>query len=424
MFRKEAIEYQSTRWEGKAVLLPGIPFAFIVLLSLFFIASISIFIAKGSYTRRVIVHGEITTFPGAVNISASMQGTVVKSFVSEGDRIKKGDALFLIHSGVSTQSGLVDENKKKEITLQINSISVMMANLISSKKRTLNALIIQKVHYQSSFNTSSELLVQAERELHQIEKNVNDYRSYQEKGLVTKDQMSSQNALLYQQQSNVSDLVARKSQDQVQVDMLNQQIQSQGADYDHQIYQLEQQKYELEKEKLNTEAEGNYVIEATADGLIDSINTTQGKMIGSGDVLARAQQNIHSPCYIETWVPDEVLPYLAIGQRVNVSYDAFPYEKFGQFRASISAISRVPASKPELLSKQTIAHEFYDDKKSWYKIMIKPDLQSVQVHGKQLSLSQGAKAQISLFLEKRRIYEWLLSPFYEMKMSVTDAGNE
>lgn len=113
MFRKEAIEYQSTRWEGKAVLLPGIPFAFIVLLSLFFIASISIFIAKGSYTRRVIVHGEITTFPGAVNISASMQGTVVKSFVSEGDRIKKGDALFLIHSGVSTQSGLVDENKKR-----------------------------------------------------------------------------------------------------------------------------------------------------------------------------------------------------------------------------------------------------------------------------------------------------------------------
>lgn len=89
MFRKEAIEYQSTRWEGKAVLLPGIPFALIILLSIFFIASISIFITKGSYTRRVIVHGEITTFPGSVNISASMQGTVVQSFVNEGDRVKK-----------------------------------------------------------------------------------------------------------------------------------------------------------------------------------------------------------------------------------------------------------------------------------------------------------------------------------------------
>ncbi|MBF2792607.1 biotin/lipoyl-binding protein [Enterobacter asburiae] len=115
MFRKEAIEYQSTQWEGKAVLLPGIPFAFIILLSIVFIASISIFIAKGSYTRRVIVHGEVTTFPGSVNISASMQGTVVKSFVNEGDRVKKGDALFLIHSGVSTQSGLVDENKKRRL---------------------------------------------------------------------------------------------------------------------------------------------------------------------------------------------------------------------------------------------------------------------------------------------------------------------
>lgn len=35
MFRKEAIEYQIKRWEGKAVLLPGIPFALIILLSIF-----------------------------------------------------------------------------------------------------------------------------------------------------------------------------------------------------------------------------------------------------------------------------------------------------------------------------------------------------------------------------------------------------
>lgn len=51
--------------------------------------------------------------------------------------------------------------------------------------------------------------------------------------------MSSQNALLYQQQSNISDLVARKNQDQIQIDIINHQFQSQSSDYDHQIYQLE-----------------------------------------------------------------------------------------------------------------------------------------------------------------------------------------
>lgn len=236
--------------------------------------------------------------------------------------------------------------------------------------------------------------------------------------------MSSQNALLYQQQSNISDLVARKNQDQFQIDILNHQFQSQSSDYDHQIYQLEQQKYELEKEKLNTEAEGNYVIEATTDGSVDSINTERGKMLISGDILVRIQQRTNSPFYIETWVSDQELPYLAVGQRVHVSYDAFPYQKFGLFRAKIAEISRLPVPKAELQSKLTIANEFYDDKKSWYKIIIKPDLQSVQVYGKSLDLGAGMKARITLFLEEKSVYEWILSPFYEMKMSVTDADNE
>lgn len=34
------------------------------------------------------------------------------------------------------------------------------------------------------------------------------------------------------------------------------------------------------------------------------------------------------------------------------------------------------------------------------------------------------KARITLFLEEKSVYEWILSPFYEMKMSVTDADNE
>lgn len=300
----------------------------------------------------------------------------------------------------------------------------MMLDLKSTKQNMLNSLTVQKQHYQSSFNTSSGLLAQAQMELNQIAKNVSDYRSYQKKGLVTKDQMSSQNALLYQQQSNISDLVARKNQDQIQIDILNHQFQSQSSDYDHQIYQLEQQKYELEKEKLNTEAEGNYVIEATTDGSVDSINTERGKMLISGDILVRIQQRTNSPFYIETWVSDQELPYLAVGQRVHVSYDAFPYQKFGLFRAKIAEISRLPVPKAELQSKLTIANEFYDDKKSWYKIIIKPDQQSVQVYGKSLDLGAGMKARITLFLEEKSVYEWILSPFYEMKMSVTDADNE
>ena len=39
--------------------------------------------------------------------------------------------------------------------------------------------------------------------------------------------------------------------------------------------------------------------------------------------------------------------------------------------------------------------------------------------GRELSLQNGMKANTSLFLEKRKIYQWMVSPFYDMKQSAS-----
>lgn len=48
------------------------------------------FIIVGTYSRRVNVSGEVTTWPRAVNIYSGVQGFVVRQFVHEGQLIKKG----------------------------------------------------------------------------------------------------------------------------------------------------------------------------------------------------------------------------------------------------------------------------------------------------------------------------------------------
>ena len=44
--------------------------------------------------------------------------------------------------------------------------------------------------------------------------------------------------------------------------------------------------------------------------------------------------------------------------------------------------------------------------------------------GNMLPLENGMKAQSTLFLERRKIYQWMLSPFYDMKHSATGQVNE
>nr|MDN0982361.1 colicin V secretion protein CvaA [Escherichia coli] len=56
------------KWQGRAILLPGIPLWLIMLGSIVFITAFLMFIIVGTYSRRVNVSGEVTTWPRAVNI--------------------------------------------------------------------------------------------------------------------------------------------------------------------------------------------------------------------------------------------------------------------------------------------------------------------------------------------------------------------
>lgn len=74
MFRQEAIDNQNLKWRGRALLLPGIPFLLTAVLCLFFLIAFLTFVIAGTYTRRVNVTGEISTYPRAANVYSAYRG--------------------------------------------------------------------------------------------------------------------------------------------------------------------------------------------------------------------------------------------------------------------------------------------------------------------------------------------------------------
>jgi membrane fusion protein len=109
---------------------------------------------------------------------------------------------------------------------------------------------------------------------------------------------------------------------------------------------------------------------------------------------------------------------------VNIRYEAFPAEKFGQFSATVKTISRTPASTQEMLTYKGAPQNTPGDSVPWYKVIAMPEKQIIRYDEKYLPLENGMKAESTLFLEKRRIYQWMLSPFYDMKHSATGPLND
>ncbi|MGK6708131.1 hypothetical protein ACKU3K_028155, partial [Klebsiella pneumoniae] len=55
--------------------------------------------------------------------------------------------------------------------------------------------------------------------------------------------------------------------------------------------------------------------------------------------------------YLILWIPDMAVPYIKKGDHVRIRYDAFAYEKFGQFNGIIHSISKEGANK-QVISSQ------------------------------------------------------------------------
>lgn len=424
MFRKEALENRNMKWRGDAILLPGIPLWMTALFCTIFIISFLTFVIAGTYTRRVNVSGEITTWPRPVNIYSGVQGFVVKRLVNEGQLIKKGDPLYQIDVSKSTTSGIVSVNKHQDIVSQLHRVDDMILRLKESKAITLNSLNKQRQQYSDAFGLSADIIKRAEEGIEIMKDNMENYKTYHARGLITKDQLTYQQTLYYQQQNNLLNLSGQKEQNALQITNLESQIQIQAADFDNRIYQMELQHYDLQKELVDNDQGGEIVVRALSDGKVDSMSVTPGQMVNAGDSLLQLLPQDIRHYYLIIWVPNDAAPYISEGDKVNVRYEAFPSQKFGQFSAKVMTISRTPASRQEMLTYQGAPKDTTESSGPWYKVIVSPDKQRISWDGKSLPLENGMKATSTLFLEKRKIYQWMLSPLYDMKHSAAGQVNE
>ncbi len=423
MFRKEALGHRKMPWQGKALLLPGTSPWLTALVCLFFMFSFILFVTVGTYTRRVNVGGEISTHPRPVSIYSGVQGFVVKKYVTEGQDIKKHDPLYRIDVSKSTRSGVVSDNHRKDIENQLVRIENIISRIEKSKSSTLDALKKQKSQYSDALERSSAILKRAEEGINLMKTNMENYRRYQMKGLINKDQLTNQVALYYQQQNSLLSLSAQNEQNALKITELESELRTQEAEFDNRIYHMELQRYELQKERVNADAEGEIIIRALSSGKIDSLSVSVGQMINVGDSLLQIMPDTFSAFYLVTWVPNDAVPYIAINDNVNIRYEAFPAEKFGQFSGTVQLISKAPASQQEMQTYQG-APTNRAAAIPYYKVLVRPDKQTIPYNGKILHLENGMKAQTTLFLEKRKIYQWMLAPFYDMKHSATGPVHE
>ncbi|KMJ44281.1 colicin V secretion protein CvaA [Xenorhabdus khoisanae] len=420
LFRKEAIESKKSKWIGEALLIAKIPAWVICVVSSIFLVILFLFITFGSYTRRINAYGEVITNPHPINIFSSQQGFISQEFVNVGDFVKQGQKIYQVDFNQITESGKISTNTKNSLKNQLMQINNIIESLQDDKYITLESLKEQKKQYEASQEESKVIVDNARKGVEFAKENMENYKLYQKRGLITKDQFNSYGYSYYQQQNIYQNLYSQYISDALKITNLNSEIILRQTDFDKQISQYKIQRDDLQRKLTEMAANGALLITSPINGRIESLGFTVGQTITLNDILAQViPYNIKSNYYLILWVPNSSLPYISKGDAINIRYDAFPFEKFGQFSGQIDNISYIPASAQEMSHyRSSPINKAGEKSESYYKVLVTLDKNQFDYNGRKLNLSNGMKAQSTFFLEKRPLYQWMFSPFYDMKKTL------
>lgn len=424
LYRTEAIEYKRHHWRGKALLLAGLPAWLIVLLSTLFLIALIVAVIFCKFTQRIDVKGEVITLPHAINVFSPQQGFIIKQYVKIGDLVKKNQPLYEIDVSRNTSSGNVSAAQVESINEKIYNSEEIIKKLVHNKKQTLNALNEQLKTSTDSLKVTIRMLQNTQAGLKKMHDNLASYDKYLSDGLITKDQYNYQHSLYFQQQSAYQSLVSQKMQLESQITQLNSDKVTKAADFDNQISSQYNQTNDYKNQLIESNANGNLIVKATADGRIESLSATQGQTVDNGSSLAQIKPIGNVEYYLILWLPNNSIPYLKIGDSINIRYDAFPADKFGQFPGEIISISSMPASRQEMSEYTNVNNGSTQQELALYKAIVKIKDKEFSYKGKTLSLSNGLKAQAVVFLEERPLYMWMFTPIYKISQSVSGPVND
>ncbi len=79
------------------------------------------------------------------------------------------------------------------------------------------------------------------------------------------------------------------------------------------------QRNELKKELIKSGLNSSIIIRSPSDGIIDTLNVSQGQIVNAGDTLSQIIPEEDRKLYLILWIPDMAIPYI---KKVTVSKSA------------------------------------------------------------------------------------------------------
>ncbi|QGH62020.1 HlyD family secretion protein [Serratia proteamaculans] len=416
LFRMEAINAGKEQAFGSVIIATPISIRICAVVSFFLLVVIMFFISTYTYTNRTVISGYLTPDKGLSKIYPSQYGVIRKSFVIEGSKVKEGDTLFILSSErhtVDSEQASTQEKVSHEIKRRVTSLQ---RDLMATKRQ-----------YDGELITVQQSVVRVEESIQKLNNQKNNLKQVV---AITKERLDkyseiyNENYISLEQKERVrEEFIEKKSRlDELDREILNakqekttrvQQIAKLKYSAESDIEKIKRELAQLEQDLLENETRREIIITAPVSGVITALNAWEGKYTDGNTSLASI---IPDGSRLVAWLyaPGRSIGFIRPDSEILLRYQPWPWQKFGQYPAIITSISRSTFALSELTDELSRSNDFSGDP-SFYRIIAKPMSEEINAYGQTYALRSGARLEASILLDKRTLLEWMFEPFLSLK---------
>ncbi len=408
LFRKKAIENSNNRFEGRVSLI-GLPsynliIVFIISLILSFITATFLI----EFSTYKTVKGMLHNSSGLLRVYPKSRSIITELNVEEGQYVNIGDHLakFKVNSTKVIGTSPVELEKIK-LENQILNLIAKKSALVVSKELEIKKIRIKirnanakKEFIQSQIKSLSKQKIIKNRIM------VGSEKAY-DKGSIS--QLSLDNAKIdwlkiqesiqrnLYEATELKGLLEQLTHD---IDVYRSRFISETSIVDNEILQKGNIKARLDNEI-------QYSIEATTNGIISNISAIQGEIVNPNHPLFLISSE-EAQVVAELYIPSRAIGFVDIGLPVRLRVEAYPHQRYGSVEGVVFEISKSLFFPNEWSNPLNVEIPVYRAKIS-LKLPFKTPT------GVELELYNGLKVSADIILERKTIFDYLISPILDFK---------
>lgn len=409
LFRHQAVTHLGTRHYGAVLLRQSLSHA--VLTGVFVciaVAIVAFFLLFGT-TRKAQSQGVLLPTTGVIRVVPSQTGVIRERHVQEGQVVRAGEVMFVLSSerssaDTSTAQKTVStllRRRRDSFDTELKQSGVQSRQRITAAQRRVQDLVSEIARIEGQVSMQQHRIALAEQALQRFER-------LQETHYISTAQLQDKQAELLDQRQRLADFQRIKSSSErelatAQADVRDLLVQA-GRDTEG----LHRSVAALEQEWTESEMRREVLVRAPQDGMVAAITTEVGQTVSVNNALASILP-AGAELEAEIYAPSRSVGFIKVGMPVLLRYQAYPYQKFGQHPAIVREVANTSLRADELaLPRESLPGGLTGE--PLYRIRLKLERQTVQAYGKPMPLKSGMLVDASIYLEHRRLYEWVLEP--------------